>query len=122
MSFPADWPADCPPAQCVDARCEIVRVVKTIPPTSADFLSYAEMLKEVRAGKECESKGLSVFGKIDDARHYADLYPHVGDKFCIGTLEPHHGKTLATPRHRNSHVTWWPYDGVNRPSLFRAVT
>jgi hypothetical protein len=122
MSYGSDWPDHCPPESCVDAQCEVVRIVRSVPLVPGDFLSYAEMGKAPHAGKECEARGLSVFGKLDDAKHYAALYPYVGDKFAVGALEPPHGKTLATPRKGNSHVTWWPYSGVDRPALFRVLS
>jgi len=121
MTFPSDWPECCPPSDAEPASGIVFRGVRTNPPTDDDFLTYRELGKSDR-GKVCEAAGVSVFRDDTDARHYMDKYPWTGDHLARGELRPEHGITKLTARvvggRKNSHTTWWPYENVNRPSVF----
>jgi len=124
MSYPNDWPEGCPPNDAEPAFGIVFRGVKTNPPTEDDFLTYRELGKADR-GKPCEAAGVSVFRDDKDAKHYIDKYPYTGNMIAKGTLSSDHGMVKPTARSlngkKNSHTTWWPYESVNRPSLFSVV-
>ena len=117
MSFPADWPEGCPPDDAEDANGEVFRIVKSDPPTAADFQSYHEM--GMARGYPCRRCGLSVFRSRSDAEHASRAFRNLGKVITEGMLLPEHGKTKQTGR--PSHTTWWPYEGVHRVSLFVVV-
>jgi hypothetical protein len=63
--------------------------------------------------------GLSVFRDISDARHVTELFPKLGKLIFRGELAPEHGKIKPTPaKTRPSHVTWWPFEEIERASAF----
>jgi hypothetical protein len=120
MMFPSGWPEGCPPADAVAATGRVYRVVRTDPPVASDFLSLLEQGRPI-ADRPCESAGLSIFRAFQDAVHYAEKYPHIGEMVAEGQLEPRHGVLKLTPRRSNSHATWWPADGIARHAAFSIV-
>ncbi|HEX7375931.1 MAG TPA: hypothetical protein VF278_02410 [Pirellulales bacterium] len=42
MSFPIDWPSDCPPTDSQDAAGLVFRIVKNDPPVAADLATHRE--------------------------------------------------------------------------------
>jgi hypothetical protein len=120
-SFPGSWPADCPPADALAASGVVFRIIKSGPPSADDFLSYRELGK-LDERRPCECVGLSVFFDLADAQHYADKYPYVGTLVAKAKLEAIHGRLKSTPRtfgkRTFSHATWWPFEGVERHSIF----
>lgn len=117
MSFPADRPQGCPPTDAEDANGEVFRLVKTDPPTAADFLSYHEM--GITRGDPIRRCGLSVFRDRADAEHASRAFPNLGNVIARAVLELGHGKTKQTGR--PTHTTWWPAEGVDRATLFTVV-
>ena len=113
-SFSEDFPADCPPADAVDANGRFFRVVKKDPCAEEDFRTQGELGK-AQGACPCLRAGLSVLKDYGSARHYRDKYPHLGCRIASATLAPAHGKTLSGDK---GHVTWWSYDHVIRHSLF----
>lgn len=120
LMFPSNWPAGCPPAEARPADGEVYRLVKSDPPVADDFATWLELGKSNPA-RECESAGLSVFRNLEDATNYAGKYPHLGERVAKGSLGDQHGITMPTPRRGNSHLTWWPYEGIIRHSLFSVI-
>jgi hypothetical protein len=59
-----------------------------------------------------------VFLTLDDAVHQQEVFPALGDRVAMATLEPRHGKTKLTPGKQPTHTTWWPYVGVQRAERF----
>ncbi len=122
LSFPAGWPPNCPPNDATDADVVVYRAVEANPPTASDFLSYQEKGKQISPRKVCQAHGLSVHGSKEDAIHYRELFSWAPRLIAKGKLMPVHGKTKPTPSGNfPSHVTWWPYDGVNRCQPFAVV-
>src|SRR5437016_1558986 len=122
-SFPATWPADCPPSDSADADAFVFRAVNHDPPTADDFLSYIEEGKTVRdPAKRCQASGISVQGSLAAARHHRAVFPGLYSCIAQGALKPAHGKLKATPNKRfPEHQTWWPFEGVVRERAFAVV-
>ena len=122
-SFPAGWPPNCPPNDATDADIEVYRTVSADPPTAADFLSYHEEGKLIRdLRKVCQAHGVSVHGSEEGAIHHRKVFGWASQFFAKGRLTPAHGKTKPTPSKSSpSHITWWPYDGVDRCQPFAVV-
>jgi hypothetical protein len=96
--FPTTWPFNCPPQDAIDASSVVFRVTKSGIPAAVDFLSWAEMGKQIDSRRACECHGVSVFRNVEDAQHYADKYPWLGEWIARGALNSEHGKLLLTPR------------------------
>jgi hypothetical protein len=121
MTFPNGWPEGCPPYEAVDASDDIFRIVGHEPPADCDFMTHFESGKLPNA-PPCLRCGLSVFRQIGDAIHQRRLLPRLGRLIAKGTLSAEHGKTKVTPGKQPTHTTWWPYERVNRASLFSVVS
>lgn len=120
LTFPQSWPDQpCPPSTAIDADGIVFRIVKTDPPSSHDFLSHTELGRRVKAS--CVACGISVFRKIEDAEHCAEMYPKLGNLIAKGELSPATGKTTVPAAKGASHITWWAYDGVIREQGFSCV-
>lgn len=120
LGFPVNWPADCPPNDAVDAEGIVFRIVKIEPVTADDMASHHETGKLLKA-PACLRCGLSVFREIQDAFHQRQLIPKLGKLVAKATLQASHGKTKLTDGKQPTHTTWWPYEGIDRASLFAAV-
>lgn len=116
-SFPHNWPADCPPADAADGAGDVFRIVKHDPLIDDDMASHFETGK-LRRAPACLRCGLSVFRERGDAVHQRQLLPKLGNMIAKATLKAEHGKTKRTKGQQPTHTTWWPYEGVNRRSLF----
>jgi hypothetical protein len=116
-SYPADWPASCPPQDASPASGEVYRVVKNNPPEETDFHSHREK-GLLPSAPECMRCGLSVFDELHGATHMLDLFPKLGKYVATASLQDCHGKVKRTPGKHPSHTTWWPYSHVRRDALF----
>ncbi len=121
LVFPKGFPLGCPPEDAASADGVVYRIIKTNPLSPSDFLSAQEMGKPVPANRKCEGAGLSVFRDKRDAVLCRDKYPRLGERIAEGVLTNEHGKLKPSPRGRNSHTTWWPYEGVVRYEPFKMV-
>lgn len=123
MTYPDDWPPDCPPPDAELAAGGVFRLVTTNPPVAMDFRSYREIgASDLRW--PCEAAGLSVFRDLSDAIQYSENFPARGRFVARGTLDGQHGRCKATPRKGpvgGSHTTWWPYAGVSRHTMFSVI-
>lgn len=117
MQFPDDWPEGCPPEDAEPAAGQVFRLVKSNP---TDFASHHE-LGTLPKGPACLRCGLSVFRTREDADHQHRAYPKLGRYAAIGTLEAQHGVAKPTLGRQPTHTTWWPYEGVDRQSVFTTV-
>lgn len=117
-SFPADFPADCPPADAEDAIGQVHRIVTSHELRAEDYLTYAESGRLPKADP-CRRHGLSVYRSFEEARHHQELRPYLGGFIASGELTPDAGKTKLTNR-RTGHTTWWPYPGIDRTAWFEA--
>lgn len=118
--FPADWPENCPPNDAVDADGIVFRIVKAKPVTADDMASHHETGKLLKA-PACLRCGLSVFREIQETLHQRQLFPKLGNLIAIATLQATHGKTKLTDGKQPTHTTWWPFEGIDRASLFSLV-
>ena len=112
--FPAEWGPGCPPQDADPASGVVYRVTKSGAPAASDFLSWAEqgkIPKPQTAKKICESRGLSVFDDLRDARHYLEAFRASGDYIARATLMARDGRMQCTPTRRfPRHVTWWCFE------------
>lgn len=120
-TFPADWPASCPPADAEDAAGAVFRITINDPPKAEDMLSHHETGRLPNA-EPCLRCGLSVFRNIEDAQHQRRLMPRLGKYIATADLQAYHGKTKLTTGSQPTHTTWWVYQEVtNRFSFFKVV-
>jgi hypothetical protein len=121
MSFPTDWPEECPPDDAVDALGIVYRITKNNPPTAADMLSHHETGR-IPTGPPCIRCGLSIFRTQEDALHQQSLMPRLGKVIAEGNLRPEHGKMKLTQGRQPTHTTWWVYVTVtDRAAIFTVV-
>ena len=111
MKYREQLPEDCPPraADVIRETREVFRLVRSSPPTDADFRSQrAErpdtVFPEVT---ECQARGLSVFARRTDAEKRLRLQKMRGRKICRLRLSAGAGHIQQTGR--KSHYTWWPF-------------
>ena len=123
--FPNHYPPDCPPGDAEEATGVVYRVTRSDPPTPDDFLSFNELgvrLRKDTPFARCQSRGLSVFRSLADARHLLLAIPATGDYIAEGTLTPERGRTKLTPVHvRPTHTTWWCAEGINLAEGFAVI-
>ncbi|MGO2134756.1 MAG: hypothetical protein ACTH3S_04925 [Marinobacter sp.] len=116
--FPKQWPECCPPDDAPPAEGVVYRICRENPPAPGDFQSHAELGKSSK-GDPCMRHGLSVFRDISEAQHLTGIFPKLGKLIFRGELTAEHGKIKPTPaKLRPSHVTWWPFEEVERAAAF----
>ncbi len=120
MTFPKDWPSNCPSADTPDATGDVFRISKEDPVTQQDMLSHHETGKLPKADP-CLRCGLSVFLELEDALNQQKLLPKLGNRIAKALLETNHGKACLTKGQQPTHTTWWPYEEVDRAALFVVV-
>jgi hypothetical protein len=87
----------------------------------ASFKTFEELGIQVGVGKTCQSRGLSVFRDIRDAKHYAERHPASGKFIARAELNATDGHLKPTPSGGNSHNTWWCFETVIRHQKFELV-
>lgn len=115
--FPEGWPNCCPPSDATDIDGAHFRVVQSKNFDESDFRSQAELGKAI-AADSCIRVGLSVYSDFNGAWHRTQLSPHLGQFVAYKNLQSVHGKAKAG---KQTHVTWWPYDGIPRHEGFQIV-
>ena len=120
LLFPTAWGSNCPPEDASLAEGVLFRRVLHTPVEPSDFLCWIELGRQV-AGAErlCQAQGLSVFRYL--ARAYAERYPATGNLIARAELASEDGKLKPTPRDGNSHIMWWPFDGIDRCRKFQVI-
>ncbi|MDD4964036.1 MAG: hypothetical protein PHI11_08985 [Gallionella sp.] len=121
MNFPSNWPSNCPLQSAVDCQHTVFMAFTSKPATANQCKSQAERNRAQSAIGDgaCTRHGLSVFPSFNDCKHQVALLPHLGPYIGKAYLTASHGKIAETPARRNpAHMTWWPYQGVDRHSLF----
>ena len=115
MSYREPLPDGCPPdtAEEIVQPCEVFRLVRTNPPTEADFKSQrAEKPRHTFFGiDECQARGLSVHTERHDSEKALKLPKLRGRLICRLRLGLGAGKIQQTGR--PSHHTWWPLADYN---------
>jgi hypothetical protein len=115
----ADFPNDCPPAVAFGASGTVYRIIKEREVRDADFLSSAELGVHQNA-PACKRAGLSIYSSVEQAIHRRSLSPRLGIAVAEGKLEPSAGMVEIT-NNQSGHITWWPFAGVERHTLFSRV-
>ena len=128
MEWPEHYPKACPPADSVDAKGSIFRIIKSGRPLAKNFESHWIKMPHKHKewqnkGEACQSCGLSVLTSIDDAKMVMDTIRHLGDKVYIAKLDGKSGKIKHTPCDLHErHYTWWVPITVEKPwLLFKVV-
>ena len=114
-SFREPLPPDCPPEDAEDAfgDLDVYRLVRTDPPTDADFHSQRHEQSTARftGVTECQARGLSVFLDVADATKRLTIPKFSTRKVCRVRLGAGAGPILRTGT--ASHHTWWPLAGYD---------
>lgn len=121
MSFPSSLPLNCPLPSAIDCGQVVFMAFQSQPVTSEQCQTQAERNRAVNAVGDaaCTRHGLSVFPTLVSCTHHVKLFPRLGPYVGKANLTSPHGKIAATGSAKNpAHMTWWPYEGVKRNSLF----
>jgi hypothetical protein len=118
-SFIPGIPADCPPDDAVPATDPVYRIVKTDPPTAADFLTPHETGR-LKNRPPCLRCALSVYLTLQDAVAMRDYLPVLGNFIAVGEIADL-GVAKLTEGMAPSHTTWWPFAEVDRHTPFKVV-
>ncbi len=117
MTFPSDWPTECPPTEAVSCNGIYFHLLNKKPPGPDDLRSFVEKGKTLRFPPSCVCMpfGLSVFTDRDDVKHMRKSMPQLGKWIGTLSLNQQDGKVMLTPGKRPTHNTWWPSIECNRP-------
>jgi hypothetical protein len=109
MSFREPLPEGCPPADAplIASAIMVYRLVRTAPPTEADFRSQRAEHPDKYFSNECLARGLSVHASRRDSEMAAKLPTLKGKQPCAVRLMPDSGHLKQTGK--PSHHTWWPF-------------
>ena len=114
----------CPPAEKQILPCRVYRILIGEEPADEDFLSYADLGRGSEpkvAEKACRWHGISLFSEIEGAYQHIDLFDS-GPIVAAADLDESHGVVARTPSAKfESHLTWWPSDGLDRREAFKCV-
>lgn len=108
MDYREPLPQGCPPPEAAEITAEqtVFRLVRTAPPTAADFRSQRAEHPQHPYSNECIARGLSVHTVRRDSEIAAKLPALKGRRICAVRLRPGAGRILQT--FKPSHHTWWP--------------
>ena len=115
MQYRELLPDGCPPPEAEEIAAErtVFRLVRSDPPTDADFRSKrAEKPSAVFGVSECVARGLSVFGEVRDCDKARKLPALKGSLVCRVRLCAGAGRIQQTGA-TLSHHTWWPWAAFN---------
>jgi hypothetical protein len=118
MSFPDNWPKDCPPSQALTCNGSYLHIIKQNPPGIDDCRTFHEKGGVLRSPPRCPCMpfGLSVFTDREDVLHMRRTMPKLGKWIVTFTLTEPDGLVMLTPGQRPTHHTWWPSIECDRPS------
>lgn len=127
VTWPADFPADCPPEEAFDADRTYYRVGRNDPPEPSDFeplyrKDYARARNEMSKGRtKCQTMGLSVYSDMDDAIQCAGKYRNLGREIVQLTLAQGSVKAVLTEGLFDSHHTLWVPEGFDLTQHSRVI-
>lgn len=124
MKFSSALPQDCPLPRAVECAREIYMLFPESKPQDEHCKSQAERNRARNARGEgvCTRHGLSVFPDYASCAHQFNLFPQIGRFVGKAQLGSSHGQIAETASGTNpKHMTWWPFENVNRASLFEIV-
>ena len=114
ITWPVDFPADCPPGEASDAFEPLYRIVKANPPVPSDFESAYHKRRAIKGDvTQCQAMGLSVYTDIDDAVECARTCPKNGRNIALLTFKNGSAKVSPTKGRFKSHHTLWIPEEVN---------
>lgn len=111
MAFDMKLPDGCPADDAGEFDGVAFRVVKTNPPTDIDLLTHLEK-QLAPSAPPCKRASISLFARLEQAQHLADMRPHLGTFVSSITLTAAHGRVGAA--NASGHIDWWPYEGMRR--------
>ena len=117
MSFPDNWPKDCPPSQALTCNGSYLHIIKQNPPGTDDLRTFHENGGVLRFPPRCPCMpfGLSVFTDREDVLHMRRTMPKLGKWIATLNLTQEDGLVMLTPGQRPTHNTWWPSAECDRP-------
>ena len=127
LTWPGDFPADCPPKEAFNANGTYYRVAKNDPPEPGDFepiyhKGHARAKNEMRKGRtKCQTMGLSVYTDIDDAIQCAGTYRSLGREIVQLSLTQSSAKIASTEGLFDSHHTLWIPEGFDLTQHSRVI-
>ena len=123
MSFPNNWPTECPPSDALNCNGLYFHILKENPPGADDLRSFHEKGRALRFQPKCACMpfGLSVFTDRDDVLHMRRTMPYLGKWIGTLTLTQQDGMVLLTPGQRPTHNTWWPSTECVRPHRIKIM-
>ncbi len=114
LSFPSDFPENCPPTDAIAPSGTYYRIVRQNPPVSRDFTpKFREDERQARRQVRnrhytlCETMGLSMFREMEHVIQCAMQFPKLGGFIAEMQLGSQHGRIKLTGRRGDSHHTWW---------------
>ncbi|WP_139826441.1 hypothetical protein [Derxia lacustris] len=117
-------PNGCPPESDL-AGVSAYMIFRDSVVSTHDCLSQAEKGRAINAvgPAACNRHGLSIFPDVESCLHQQKLLPHLGRYIGVAYLNAEkHGRIVPTPSRKSpAHITWWPYQDVQRHSLFAVV-
>lgn len=120
-TFHAEMPANCPLPTAAPCDCVVYRGCASSALQESDFKTHAELglAKTAKGDQACTRFGLSVFPSKAHCEHMLEVFPQNGNYVAEGKLATNHGQIADTPSKRfPAHKTWWPFEGVQRTSMF----
>ena len=125
LSFPADFPAECPPRQASPASGMVYRFLLpgSTTPSDRDFMQFRHEAphRPIKPGLECQSCGVSINPIREEAVALRAAVPAFRNRtLAVGALASNMGRTMPTPSHLagEHHLTWWLHDGLDPSGHF----
>lgn len=127
MSYSNNFPANCPPDTARECNSKVYRLISGNIPADEDFVPHRvkcpKKYRHYSNEKKCMACGLSVQGTLEGAKLARALIRAFRNKQIAGAeLTPEHGMlSFQKGAGADAHRTWWPYDEVDKKSLFKLV-
>jgi len=123
--FPVFFPEWCPPNDAREEAIDVFRMTKKNNFSSDDFYSHVILFPDREDFKKIDKAyGLSVYKDANDLIKQRKRVPNLRNnwKFTAkGKTLPDCGVVKETPTNKNSHITWWIYDGAEPHNNFSSV-
>lgn len=120
--FPDYFPAGCPPAEAEELEIEVYRLCRNIIPEEKDFETFYQINPE-KWKNNFEAYGVSVFKSFIEIQTMREKDPRLRAKFktyAAGCTYEYTGVIQHTSKKlRESHYTWWLYEGVKPHEYFK---
>ena len=118
-TFDQPLPDDCPPSSATSRSQAAYRIVKTQPPSAADFQTHAQLGLAPNVDL-CRRSTLSIFASYRQASHRRDLSPRLGAYVAHTNLTAAHG-VISLPNNMG-HMDWWAFSGTVNLTEFQVVS